>query len=109
MARTGPGTPSFAVHDVCVNWLIRFCGSSALAGIVNTMPIRRIIRRAQRGFGATKPRAAGRARPPDRLPAGKGHLRIEPTFNVGLHNKQKLLHPADESLTVVIVERRSTF
>src|SRR5260370_10790106 len=58
IARTGPGTPSFAVHDVWVNWLISFCGSSALTGIANTIPI---IRRAQSFFGGTKPRAsAGR-------------------------------------------------
>ena len=31
MALTGPGIPSFAVHDVCANWLIDLLGSSEAA------------------------------------------------------------------------------
>src|SRR6266481_9120390 len=96
MARTGPGTPSFAVQEVCVNWLISFCGSSALAGIANTRPI--ITMKAHRGFGTIKPRAAGRATPRNHLPARGTHFRTEVACNVELDNK-KPLHPVDESLT----------
>src|SRR5882762_397834 len=55
--------PSFAVQDVCVNWLMNFCGSSALAGAVNATPI---ISKTHSGFGEIWTRAARPRLRPDR-------------------------------------------
>src|SRR5882757_9997820 len=55
--------PSFAVQDVCVNWLMNFCGSSALAGAVNATLI---ISKTHSDFGEIWSRAGRPQLRPDR-------------------------------------------